>query len=124
MFKKQSFQNFNMMYDAFGSWQAAANRYRLAKADGNEQAMKEARAALSDARHGVYRRGDRQETQKQGRRREAEKQDYQDMQSDILKIQAIYQLYGLNDKQRAYPFEAWAWGKTCGIITKLKSSRN
>lgn len=46
MFKTQSFQNFNMLYDAFGNWRAKARAYALDRSAENRQALKEARAGM------------------------------------------------------------------------------
>ncbi|NBI83928.1 hypothetical protein D3Z48_18030 [Clostridiaceae bacterium] len=47
MFKTQSFQNFNMLYDAYGNWRAKARAYRFDRSDANREALKEARGNLS-----------------------------------------------------------------------------
>ncbi len=47
MFKTQSFQNFNLLYDAYGNWRAKANAYTLERSGQNRAALKEARAALA-----------------------------------------------------------------------------
>lgn len=46
MFKTQSFQNFNMLYDAFGDWRAKAEQYRLNQSSENRAALKEARGTM------------------------------------------------------------------------------
>lgn len=54
MFKTQSFQNFNMLYDAFGQWRTAAERYRSTP-NADKQAVEAAWAVLSDARRNFNR---------------------------------------------------------------------
>lgn len=47
MFKTQSFQNFNLLYDSFGEWRANARRYALDKTDGNREALRESRRKMA-----------------------------------------------------------------------------
>ena len=47
MFKTQSFQNFNLLYDSFGEWRANAKRYALNQTDGNRAALRESRRKMA-----------------------------------------------------------------------------
>ena len=47
MFKTQSFQNFNLLYDSFGEWRANAKRYALDRNDGNRAALRESRRKMA-----------------------------------------------------------------------------
>ena len=47
MFKTQSFQNFNLLYDAYGNLRAKSRAYAMEKSDANRAALREARAGFS-----------------------------------------------------------------------------